>query len=90
MTVRELLLKIDSKELSEWIAFYKIEPFGGEIEDFRSARMAAMFANVNRGKGKRPYDVREFQFVKEVVKVQPWRLMKKMLMRFVDSFKEDG
>jgi hypothetical protein len=28
MTVRELLARTDSVELSEWIAYYRLEPFG--------------------------------------------------------------
>ena len=35
--MRELLARIDSRELSEWMAFYSIEPFGEERADLRNA-----------------------------------------------------
>ncbi len=48
MTVRELLAKIDSRELSEWAAYYRLEPWGTEVDDYRSGVVASTIANVNR------------------------------------------
>lgn len=45
MTVRELLARIDSRELAEWIAFYGFSPFGDEPADIRSAIVASTIAN---------------------------------------------
>lgn len=53
MTVRELLAQIDSRELSEWWAFYQLEPWGCETEDLRSGVVAATVANANRDPKKR-------------------------------------
>lgn len=55
MTVREMLQRVDSHELSEWMAFYSIEPFGGEREDWRAGKIAATIANVHRRKGQRAF-----------------------------------
>ena len=33
----ELLTAIDSTELSEWMAFYNIEPWGAEADDLRAS-----------------------------------------------------
>jgi hypothetical protein len=47
MTVRELLERIDSAELTEWIAFDQLEPFGEARADVRAGVIAA--ATVNSG-----------------------------------------
>lgn len=60
MTVAELLDRTDSKEISEWIAFYSIEPFGEERADLRSAIIASTMANMWRGKGQRAFTVKDF------------------------------
>ena len=47
----ELLERISSRELTQWMAFYKIEPFGAEAEYLGHAITASTVANVNRKKG---------------------------------------
>jgi len=60
MTVGELLDRISSRELSEWMAFFGLEPFGEERADLRAGIVASTVANVNRGKGKRAFKPQEF------------------------------
>lgn len=48
------LARISSKELTEWIAFYGLEPFGDIRADYRSAVISATVANVHRDPRKRP------------------------------------
>jgi hypothetical protein len=45
MTVGELLARIDSAELTEWMAFDALEPFGEERADLRTGIIAAVTAN---------------------------------------------
>jgi len=52
MTVRELLQRTDSRELSEWRAFYNLEPFGHEADLYGHAMNAAHIINSQRRKGK--------------------------------------
>lgn len=59
MTVRELLERIESRELSEWQAYYQVEPFGQEREDIGHAITAATVANVFGG-GKRTFGIADF------------------------------
>lgn len=59
-TVRELLARIESRELSEWMEFYRVEPFGQEADWLGSAIVASTVANVNRGKGKKAFEVDDF------------------------------
>jgi len=62
MTVTELLRRISSRELSEWLAYYELEPFGEERADLRSAIVASTVANTARDPKKRarPFGVQEF------------------------------
>lgn len=62
MTVAELLGRIGSRELSEWMAFDSLEPFGEERADLRAGIVAATVANVNRDpkKQRTPYAPQDF------------------------------
>ena len=55
MTVRELLERIDSRELSEWAAYEQVEgPLGGPREDVLAAMIASTVHNAAQTKkGKR-------------------------------------
>lgn len=62
MTVRELLTRIDSRELTEWAAFFGLEPWGTEVEDWRAGMVASIIANTNRDpkKQKKPFEPKDF------------------------------
>lgn len=60
MTVRELLRRIDARELIEWQAFYTLEPFGDERADLRAGVIAATMANAWRGKGQKAASPQDF------------------------------
>lgn len=62
MTVRQLLAQIDSAELTEWMAFAGIEPFGEVAADQRHGLAVSVLANINRDPKKRPapYVPRDF------------------------------
>lgn len=91
MTVRELLARIDSRELTEWMAFFELEPWGCDVEDERFGVVAATVANVNRDAKKqpRPYTRDDFLPPRDTLQQEEdpetsaakWR-------EFVDFFKE--
>ena len=62
MTVRELLARIDSRELSEWMVYYRLEPWGTEVDDWRAGMIASVIANVNRDpkKQNKPFQPTDF------------------------------
>lgn len=60
MTVRELLARIDSRELSEWMAYYELNPFGSVRTDLNAGVIAATIANVNRGKNGKTFQPADF------------------------------
>lgn len=51
MTVDQLLNNISSRELTEWMGFYNLEPWGTEIEDYRMGATCATIANAHSEKG---------------------------------------
>lgn len=59
--MRELLRRIDSRELQEWQAYYELEPFGEERGDLRAGIVAATVANANRNPKKtKPFKPGDF------------------------------
>jgi flagellar basal body rod protein FlgC len=62
MTVQELLSRVSSRELAEWIAFFELEPWGTEVEDWRAGLIASTIANANRDqkRRRRPYEPQDF------------------------------
>ena len=58
--MRELLARVGSDEITEWMAFYQIEPFGEMRADLRSGVIASTFANANRAKHARPFKPEDF------------------------------
>lgn len=61
MPVAELLARITSGELTEWMAYERVTgTLGPERNDFLHAITATTIANANRGKGKAPVKVSAF------------------------------
>jgi len=54
MPVAEMLSRISSRELTEWMIFYGMEPFGNEAPYIGHAITASTIANANRKKGTKP------------------------------------
>jgi len=48
-----LAAELTSEELTEWAAFYEVEPFGTYAEHLRFASIYALIANIHRKKGAR-------------------------------------
>jgi hypothetical protein len=44
-TIKELSEKLDSRELTEWMVYYSMEPWGSQIEGYRDALSCATVAN---------------------------------------------
>lgn len=51
---------MDSEEISEWVAMYRIMPFGEERSDLRAGIIASTTANVMRGKGGKVFSPSDF------------------------------
>lgn len=75
----ELLSQISSRELSEWQAYFIVEPFGEYRADLRNAIVACVIANANRGKNARAFTVSDFMPKFEAEKPQPISQMRSIL-----------
>jgi hypothetical protein len=54
MTVADLDSRLSSTELTEWIAYEKMNgPLGSKRQDIQAATISATIANANRSKGKK-------------------------------------
>jgi hypothetical protein len=62
MTRAELLARISSEELTEWMCYYNLEPFGESQQEYRAALLASVMANTARDekKHKEPFKPDEF------------------------------
>jgi len=93
--VRELLARIDSRELSEWGAYFEFEPWGTEVEDWRAGSIASTIANANRDPKKRrkPYAPSDFMPERgpSKNKEQSWEEQAQLLeMWFKTAVKKDS
>ena len=74
-----MLSKMDSREISEWMAYYSMDPFGEVRADYRMAMLACLTANINRGNGQ-PFKVSDFMPEFGPKKQQTVQEMKALLM----------
>lgn len=65
-SVRELLQRISSKELTEWMAFYNVEPFGEGQVALRSGIIASLIANIKRDTKKKITPFTPFDFIPKI------------------------
>lgn len=82
MTVAELGQRMSSAELTEWMAFFGLEPWGTEVEDWRAAMVASVIANVNRDPKKRKsYEPKDFmpRYEAPQVQEQSWEEQARLL-----------
>jgi hypothetical protein len=55
-----MLREMDARELAEWEAYEKLEPFGEERADLRMAIMTANILNALRGKKGKKAKIKDF------------------------------
>jgi hypothetical protein len=63
--VAELLARISSAELTEWMAFDAIEPFGEARADFRAGIVAAVTANHSFAPPREPRKPSDFMLFRD-------------------------
>lgn len=82
LPVGQLLAQMSSRELTEWQAFFALEPFGEQRDDLRSAIVAATVANASRDAKRRPepFEVGDFmpRFEEEPEQAQAERVWAKV------------
>jgi len=79
MSIRQAQREIDSREFAEWMAFFRLEPFGREAEDRPAALVASTIANVKRSKHRKAYTLDDFTLRYDRQVRQTWQEQKKIL-----------
>ena len=74
MTKKEVLTRMDSYEIQEWIEYSKVEPLEYRA-DLRAGMICAVVANAHRGKGK-PFKPEDFMPEIAKKKEQSWQQQK--------------
>ncbi|MEW6048249.1 MAG: hypothetical protein AB1609_17530 [Bacillota bacterium] len=81
---------MSSRELSEWMAYFQLEPWGTEVEDWRAGLVAATIANANRDpkRRRRPYEPRDFMPRRDgpAVEEQTWEEQARILEMWARAF----
>ncbi|WP_425456668.1 phage tail assembly protein T [Aliikangiella marina] len=52
--------RLSSSELNEWIAYYNLERWGLDREDYRSEQLCAVIANTVRTREMKPFRPQDF------------------------------
>lgn len=60
MSVKRAQREIDAAEFAEWLAYYRLEPWGEERGDLRAGIVASTVANAWRGKDVLPFNPGDF------------------------------
>lgn len=60
LSVRETQQRISSREFTEWAAFYELEPWGYEVDNYRAGLICATVANAMRGKRGKRFSAADF------------------------------
>lgn len=63
-----MLSRISSRELSEWMAFYSLEPFDESQAEWRAGMIASTLANTARDQKKRAQPYQPSDFMRESFK----------------------
>jgi len=56
-----MLESMSSRQLSEWMAYFTLEPSGDELLDTHLATLSALLYNANRPKSEKAKQVKDFK-----------------------------
>jgi Protein of unknown function (DUF4035) len=83
-----MLAKITGKQLAEWQAYDRLDPFGYERLDLHAGIIASTDANINRGKKGTAYEVSDFMPHFGPRKRKTREQLKAALMAFVAAYQK--
>lgn len=66
-----MLQGMSSRLLTEWMAYYGMEPFGDELLDLHFARLNTTLIDLKRKKGSSPTDPDKFRLWKKIKEFNP-------------------
>jgi hypothetical protein len=86
-SVKELLERFSSRELSEWAAYHSLDPIGGTRGDLQAGIISSTIANVNRGKSSKAFSPIDFMPIVNEKEEQTEEDMKAIMMTLVNKNK---
>lgn len=57
----DMLARMSSHRLTEWMAYAQVEPFGDELMDVHFATLEALIRNANRGQNEQAVEPEKFR-----------------------------
>lgn len=60
-----MLVRVTSRDLTEWMAYYSVEPFGEREHEYRAALIASTMANTARDAKKHAQPFSPSEFMRE-------------------------
>jgi hypothetical protein len=66
-----MLRRMSSHTLTEWMAYYNLEPFGAELLDLHFARLNTTIIDVKRKRNSSPTDPQKFRLWKKIANFNP-------------------
>jgi len=90
MTVGELCRRTTSRELTEWMAYERLEPFGERVIQMMLAQLTATVISLANGKKGKPVKAEDLmpRFVDEEDKVVDWRVLMQRMKTLTAAAKE--
>ena len=90
MTVGELGRRMTSRELTEWMAYERLEPFGERVLQMQLAQLTATVLTVANGKKGHPVKAEDLmpRFVDGEENCLDWRDLKKRMQMMTRTAKE--
>lgn len=80
---------LSSKELAEWQAYERVEPFGERRMDIRFAMLAMTISNIWRGKNQPPFKLEQFMPDFEPPKQQSWKEQYNIMKAWTQAQKQN-
>jgi len=66
-----MMATMDAVEYAHWMAFYRIDPWGGYRSDLQSASIATTIANVHRSADSSPWQLSDFMHYQQFPESEP-------------------
>ena len=86
-----MLAVLSSRQVSEWMAYHSLEPFGEQEAWWRAGQIAMTFANVMSGSKGKTFEPEDFMLrFERPVKVQTIEEHKAMLIQIFEGAKRAG
>lgn len=86
-THTELLHRLSSKELTDWTAYDQLEPIGSLRDDYHTAQICAVLANIHRNSEVHPEPFKVEDFLLSFIPIEDKEYQRKDPQEIYDGFR---